>query len=46
MTIRNNKVVRPPIPKLTKKQRKQMENAPINHKMIKEALAIEFNLVY
>lgn len=46
LKIKNGIVVDVPPPKLTKKQIEKMENAPVNHKLIKEAKAIKFNIVY
>ena len=45
LKIKNGKVVNVPPPKLTKKQYEDMENAPVDKKMIDESVAMKFNIV-
>ncbi len=47
LKIKDGKVISiSPPTNLTKKQMDDMENAPVNTKFIKEAMATKFNIVY
>ena len=46
LTIKDNKVVYvAPPKKLTSKEKKMLEDAPVNHKLIKRATSRKYNVV-